>query len=66
MEIKEEVMKRDNLQLLLLLFIVGEISTTKAAEMGEVPVDPTLPLSSCISNRYYGVIFAHFFLLHSL
>lgn len=66
MEIKEEVMRHDNLQLLLLLFIVGEISTTKAAEVGEVPVDGTLPLSSHISNRDSGVIFAHFFLLHSL
>lgn len=39
MEIKEEVMKCDNLQLLLLLFIVGEVSATKAAEVGGVPVD---------------------------
>lgn len=39
MEIKEEVMKHDNLQLLLLLFIVGEISATKSAEVGEIPVD---------------------------
>lgn len=65
-EIKEEVMRRDNLQLLLLLFIVGGTCATKAAEKGEVPGDGTLPLSSRVSNRFSAVLFAHFFLLHSL
>jgi len=72
MEIKEKVMKRDNLQLLLLLLTVRGICTsaTKDAEMGGklqwIYQYRTLTLSSCISNKYRGVMFARFFLFCSL
>lgn len=66
MEIKEKVMKHDNLQLLLLLLIVMGMSTstTKDAEMGGKLQLPTS--TACILTKYYGVIVVHVFLFRSL